>query len=270
MNASAPTHWFPSKAYQAYQVIALPLYSDNYAWLIHNTTDAWIIDPGQADPVAAVIQELGVTLQGMLVTHRHWDHVNGIEALFSLYPVPVYGSADIHPGITHPLIEGDNLTLGGLSLQVWETPGHTADHLGFYIEEAGWFFCGDTLFSAGCGRLKQTGNMQDLFNSLQRIASLPGQTELFCSHEYTLSNLAFAQSIEPNNLTIKKRIEHAEELRAENTPSIPSTLEQELSYNPFLRLGYSDIIDFVEKTTQEKALNAFEIFKYLRQQKDNY
>lgn len=253
-------------------VCPIALFEDNYAWLIYNQTDAWIIDPGNAEPIANTVRELGVDLKGALITHSHWDHVNGIDALASLYatskPLPVYGPANAHTGINHIINEGCVIDIEGLTLEVWHTPGHMAEHLSFYCREANWLFCGDTLFAAGCGRLKQTGNMQQLFNSLSRIKTLPAKTLIFCAHEYTQANLTFAQALEPNNAAIKEHINTVNHLRKNNQPSIPSTLATELTCNPFLRTHEQAIINATKNRATSEAPLA--VFTALRQWKDSF
>ncbi len=257
-------------------ICAIPLFDDNYVWLIHDKTDAWVIDPGQAAPIAAKIEALNLTLKGIFITHSHWDHVNGIDELVSLSraaeALPVYGPANIHSGINRPVSNGDTIDLNGLILEVWHTPGHMAEHLSFYCPKANALFCGDTLFSAGCGRLKQTGNMQQLLDSLSRIQTLPPQTRVFCAHEYTQSNLQFAQAVEPNNVAISDYIKVVEQLRKNNQPSIPSTLATELACNPFLRTHEPTVIETAIKATQQTAHSTtpIAVFTALRNWKDTF
>ncbi|HEY7773439.1 MAG TPA: hydroxyacylglutathione hydrolase [Marinagarivorans sp.] len=254
------------------QVHRLDLYSDNYAWLLYNQDRAWIIDPGQAEPVQSLLETLNVTLNGMLITHCHWDHVSGVEALNKQHNLPVYGTLGSHPSINTAISEGDTLSLANHRFEVWQTPGHMADHLSFYYQQKGWLFCGDTLFSAGCGRLKQTGNLSQLFNSVQRFKTLPGSTKVFCSHEYTQKNLAFAAEVEPSNAAIKTYQQTAANLRACHKPTIPSTIEQEIACNPFLRLEQAEIIAKVAAQTghSEETLkrDPFAVFAALRKWKD--
>lgn len=256
---------------QSLQVKIVPLYKDNYAWLLHNQKHAWIIDPGQAEPIATLLKQLNVTLKGMLITHCHWDHVSGIEELKQTFNVPVYGTMGSHPDISHGVTEGDLLSLDNTIVEVWQTPGHMADHLSFYCEGQNWLFCGDTLFSIGCGRLKQTGSMPELYNSLQRFKQLPPQTQVYCSHEYTLSNLAFAKAVEASNLAVMAHERKVIDLRNTGKASIPSSIATELACNPFLRLEHPAIINSVANQLGTNATQThYDTFKALREWKDRF
>ena len=258
-------------ATQSLQVKIVPLYNDNYAWLLHNQKHAWIIDPGQAEPIIAQLKQLNVTLKGMLVTHCHWDHVSGIEGLKQIINVPVYGTMGSHPEINHGVAEGDSLNFDGTIIEVWQTPGHMADHLSFYCKEQNWLFCGDTLFSIGCGRLKQTGSMPELYNSLQRFKQLPPHTQVYCSHEYTLSNLAFAKAVDANNQAITTYQRQVADLRKMGKASIPSTIATELACNPFLRLEHPTVASSVANQLGTSATQThYSTFKALREWKDRF
>lgn len=245
-------------------VVALPIYSDNYIWLLHDDTSAWVFDPGNAEPIIDYLEAHKLTLKGVMITHSHWDHVTGIEALASRYPAPVYGPAGIHSGIDHEVAQDSIISAGKLTFKVQATPGHMTEHLSYYEAEQQLLFCGDTLFSAGCGRLKQTGNMEALFSSLAWMQTLPPNTLIFCSHEYTLANLAFAQAAEPSNPLIGRYLETIAHLRASHRPSLPSTLATELAINPFLRLPEDSPL------LNEPKLTAFERFQALRHAKDQF
>ena len=256
---------------QRLQVKILPLFEDNYAWFLYNQSHAWIIDPGQAEPVITLLEQLNVVLKGILITHGHWDHVSGIDALKQQFDVPVYGIKSCHRGITDEIIEGDKLNLDGATIDVWQTPGHMVDHLSFYCAQQDWLFCGDTLFSAGCGRLKQTGNMQQLFQSTQRFKTLPQSTQVFCSHEYTQSNLKFAAAVEPNNPTIINYQNTVAALRSQGKATIPSSLATELACNPFLRLDEPELIASLSHRMNlppETFNTPFTAFTALREWKD--
>lgn len=250
-----------------FQVLAIPLFTDNYAWLIHDGSHAWIVDPGDAVPIMSVLNKLDLKLAGMLVTHSHWDHVNGIEALLANHSVPVYGYEDVHPRITHAVKERDRISLNDLEIEVLYTPGHLADHVTYYAHEPQWAFCGDTLFSGGCGRVKQTGNIAELEASIKRLGTLPTSTILFCSHEYTLSNLAFAKAVEPNNQAIDERIKFIQKQLAQGLASLPCILEDELLYNPFLRLDQKNIQSSIDSYSGQKLTHSSH-FAALRRWKD--
>jgi hydroxyacylglutathione hydrolase len=221
-------------------LVALPAFVDNYVWMLHDGQDAVVVDPGDAGPVHAALEELGLALRGILVTHHHRDHTGGIDALRPRLQGPVYGPArEPIPAPYTPLRDGDRIKVLGLAFDVLEVPGHTAGHIA-YAQADGTteplLFCGDTLFSAGCGRLFE-GTPAQMHASLQRLAALPVDTQVCCTHEYTLSNLRFAESVEPDNAQIAAHRARCEALRAQGRPTLPSTLALERAINPFLRCG---------------------------------
>lgn len=235
-------------------VTPIPAFDDNYIWAIQPTlnADAVIVDPGDEKPVQAWLAAQGVGLASILITHHHWDHTDGLLPLLEHYKVPVYGPHNPKiQGITEPLGEGDRFTPAGLEceFQVFETPGHTLDHISFYTP--GLLFCGDTLFSAGCGRMFE-GTAPQFYASLRKLAELPPATRVYCTHEYTAANLRFARAAEPDNAAIKAAQDEVQKWREQAQVSLPSTLARELSINPFLR-----------------AKDATEFAK-LRQWKDNF
>ncbi|MEQ1667575.1 MAG: hydroxyacylglutathione hydrolase [Sulfuriferula sp.] len=210
-------------------------FSDNYIWAMHNQQHAIIVDPGDAQVVIAFLQAHALQLVAILVTHHHHDHVGGIAVLLDKYPVPVYGPAHENiPHRTHPLTEGDTLHIAelGLSLSVLDIPGHTAGHIAYY--GAGSVFCGDTLFGCGCGRLFE-GTPAQMLNSLDKLVQLPPDTAVYCAHEYTLNNIAFALTLEPDNVALQQRAQHDQALRQQQLPTLPSTIAIEQATNPFLR-----------------------------------
>ena len=219
-------------------LLPLPAFSDNYIWLLHNGTQALVVDPGDAAPVQAALQTHGLQLQAILVTHHHADPVGGVEELRATTGALVYGPA--FEKLPEPVVRVDASTqiqLLGLDWRVLEVPGHTAGHIAWYCEPAGHapiLFCGDTLFSGGCGRLFE-GTPQQMHASLQSLAGLPGHTRVACAHEYTLSNLKFAQAVEPSNPELLEYRLRCEALRQQQRPTLPSSLELELAINPFLR-----------------------------------
>lgn len=253
----------------------VPAFSDNYIWCLHDNQNAYVVDPGQADPVRDYLNDRSLQLKGILITHHHWDHVSGILALTEDYPgIPVWGpKAEDIPGCTHPLGAGDCIELDwGISLLVLEVPGHTLGHIAYYGAETPkgpLLFCGDTLFSSGCGRLFE-GTPEQMHHSLQALAALPAETLVCCTHEYTTANLAFAQAVEPENRAVADRVKSVAKLRDQNLPSLPSTIGLELQVNPFLRVQEESVLRALHSKCGERPANEVASFATLRQWKDNF
>lgn len=220
------------------QLIALPAFTDNYVWLIHDSRHAVVVDPGESTVVVSALQRLSLTLAGILVTHHHPDHVGGIDALRSVLDGPVWAPG--REAVPKPHVgvqEGDRISVLGQTVEVIDVPGHTAGHVAYRLHrgaEPDWLFCGDTLFSAGCGRLFE-GTPAQMVHSLDKLRSLPGETLVCCAHEYTLSNLRFAALAEPGNADIVRHQHTCEALRQQQRPTLPSTIDLERRINPFLR-----------------------------------
>ncbi|MBF6629629.1 MAG: hydroxyacylglutathione hydrolase [Comamonas sp.] len=225
-------------------LLPLPAFSDNYIWLLHDGKQALVVDPGDASPVQAALQAHGLQLQAILVTHHHADHVGGVDQLRQATGATVYGP--VYEKLPEPVLRVDGtvrMTLLGLDWQVLEVPGHTAGHIAWYCPDAAGapvLFCGDTLFSGGCGRLFE-GTPEQMHTSLQCLAALPHNTRVACAHEYTLSNLKFACAVEPNNAALLQYRAQCEMLRQQQRPTLPSTLARELAINPFLRCHVTQV-----------------------------
>lgn len=250
----------------------IPSLTDNYIWLLINPSNstAVIVDPGTSAACENYFEQENIRPVAILVTHRHWDHVNGIEQLVNKYDIPVHGPATEHiPCLTRPLADNEHISIpeSGLDFKVIDIAGHTAGHIGYLTDNK--LFCGDTLFSAGCGRLLG-GTAAQLHASLQRICQLPDETAIYCAHEYTLDNLRFAQAVEPGNPDIQRRIDEVKTLRAKKLPSLPATLEMEKRYNPFLRTGKESVMRAVAQHSGQQIENSEDCFRYLRMWKDGF
>lgn len=259
-------------------LLALPAFTDNYIWMLHNGREALVVDPGDAAPVKQALTDAGLTLSAILVTHHHLDHVGGLGGLAALQGevLPVYGprGEDI-AGITHPLGEGDAVHWCGLTLQVLDVPGHTRGHIAYFLPSGlntldpdPVLFAGDTLFSAGCGRVFD-GSIEQLYDSVLKLSRLPDATRLCCTHEYTLGNLRFAQAVEPNNPDLVSHTARCEALRAQLLPTLPSTLRVEKGINPFLRCTQSDVVTRALAQGAEDA-SPQAVFAALRQWKNRF
>ena len=261
---------------QTLAISAIPAFVDNYIWCLHDERLAIVVDPGDAAPVQAFLQNRGLDLGGILVTHHHWDHVNGINTLTEIWPgIPVWGPANENiPGRTQPMKGGDHVLLPiGVRLDVLDLPGHTLGHVGYYCENFGAsgaaVFCGDTLFSSGCGRLFE-GTAEQMYQSLSLLGGLPLSTKVYCTHEYTQSNLRFAQAVEPDNQDIQQRISEVEQLRQAGLASVPSTIELELRVNPFVRTNQIAVKDAIMRNCGIHPAGDMDTFAKLRLWKDRF
>ncbi len=254
------------------QITAIPALKDNYIWLLQatNSNHCVIIDPGEAAPVLAVLDQRKLKPVAILITHHHWDHTNGIPELLQHYPMPVYGSAkDNISHCDHPLQGEERIYLPELNLplQVIPIPGHTLGHVAYYSN--GWVFTGDTLFTAGCGKVFE-GTMPMMYQSLQKLSALPPDTLIYCGHEYTANNLKFAAAVEPDNAEIQARIAMTAMQRDKGLPTVPAPLLLELATNPFLRCEKSAVFSAAERYSGQKISDFTEIFAVLRHWKDKF
>lgn len=252
-------------------VFPIPAFTDNYIWVFTEGGLAFVVDPGESAPVMRYLRDNQLTLGGILVTHHHADHIGGIDDLLASYKVPVYGPhSPLIPQISHPLSDGEPLTIGSLLFKVMEVPGHTLDHIAYFYDAADpLVFCGDTLFAGGCGRIFE-GTPEQMHASLTALAELPSDTRICCTHEYTLSNLKFAHAVEPNNAALAVRISHDTSLRNANQPTLPSTLQLELATNPFLRASEISVQKAAAIQRGSPCENPTEVFAAIRGWKDHF
>jgi len=244
---------------QMNNAIAIPIFKDNYIWLITaESNHVIIVDPGDERPVLNYLQDNPLIPVAIVVTHQCYDHVDGIMAILQQFDIPVYGPASEKiPGMTHRVKQDDLITIDGTyPLKVLDVPGHTAGHVAYYQPgPTGKLFCGDTLFGAGCGRL-HTGLYDEMFHSLQKISALPDETLIYCAHEYTQANLKFAYHLEPNNKAIQARIKRTDAMCAQGKITIPLLLSNETSTNPFLRCHTPAIFSAAKCYAAENGLPA--------------
>lgn len=250
----------------------IPAFTDNYIWALHDGTHALVVDPGDAVPVIDWLQTQGIRLAGILITHHHADHTGGVADLIQHSDAMAWGPAfEALPDGVQRLQGGDTVTLLDQVFEVIDVPGHTAGHIAYFcpdVDGSPLLFCGDTLFSAGCGRLFE-GTPAQMLASLDRLSRLPGQTRVCCTHEYTLSNLRFAHAVEPGNIELARHTIWCEAERAAGRPTLPSTVARERAINPFLRSREPSVR---QALTRHNALTASdeEAFAALRRWKDGF
>ena len=254
------------------KLIPLLAFSDNYIWLLHDEQQALVVDPGAAPPVLAALQDLGVQLQAILVTHHHPDHTGGVAALREATGAEVFGpAAERMPEPLRRLAGGEQFDCLGLRWRVIDVPGHTAGHIAYFSDDvvgAPLLFCGDTLFSGGCGRLFE-GTPTQMLASLDTLVGLPASTRICCAHEYTLSNLKFAAAVEPANQALADYTQRAQALRLQQQPTLPSTMALEREINPFLRTRRAEVIRAAQ-SFDASAADAVSVLAALRRWKNEF
>ena len=258
------------------EITALPAFSDNYIWLLHRSGSerCAVVDPGDGQVVRDYCEAHDLVLSDILITHHHSDHVGGVKALLDRYDAHVWGPANERiPCRETALKQGDEVSLDylGVTLSVLDVPGHTAGHIAYFAESEvkPLLFCGDTLFAGGCGRLFE-GTPEQMWNSLQSLAALPDDTQVYCAHEYTLDNLRFAATVEPNNGDLQTRIVAAKATRADGKPTVPTEIGLELATNLFMRADQPDVAQAAARRVARELDSATQIFAVIRHWKDNF
>jgi hydroxyacylglutathione hydrolase len=249
---------------------AVPAFKDNYIWALENGREAVVVDPGDAAPVEDFLARRGLRLAAVLATHHHADHVGGLPALAKRWSCPTFGPArEVAAHLDHRLAAGERITVPGieLPLEVLDIPAHTAGHIAFFGE--GMVFCGDTLFACGCGRLFE-GTAAQMVDSLGKLARLPGETRVYCGHEYTLANIRFAEAVEPGNRALAERRARDAAKRERGEPTVPSTIADELATNPFLRCAEPEVIASAAKHAGRPLAHPIDVFTELRTWKNNF
>jgi hydroxyacylglutathione hydrolase len=274
---AAMNHTTHSPALSHLALVALPAFDDNYIWMLHDGQRALVVDPGDSDVVLAALNRLSLRLETILVTHHHIDHTGGVDVLRNTTGAAVFGPlTETMPEPIRRLTGSDKVQAMGLTFDVIDVPGHTSGHIAFYCDSvdgknsdtAPLLFCGDTMFSGGCGRLFE-GTPTQMLASLTTLADLPSHTRVCCTHEYTLSNLKFARAVEPNNAELIQYQQQCVALREANLPTLPSTIARELQINPFLRSDQAEVIQAAQKL-DHTATEAVAVFTAIRQWKNNF
>ena len=269
-------------------VHAIPAFKDNYIWMMHDGSNAAVVDPGAAEPVERALAQMSLSLSAIVLTHLHYDHCWGVPGLLQRRSVPVYGPVlndhdrATHPPfpkpgtvpldcVTHRVGNGDRVVLRALrtDLTVMAVPGHTRGHLVYWDQARDRVFTGDTLFAGGCGKVFG-GSMLDMVRSLDKLANLPEQTEVYCAHEYTLENLRFAIAVDPNNTALLARYRTEQAKRERGMPTLPSTIALEKATNPFLRLLEPGIVEAIRSHTGPAVSTPSANFEALRNWKNTF
>ncbi|MBI1942399.1 MAG: hydroxyacylglutathione hydrolase [Betaproteobacteria bacterium] len=251
-------------------IVPLPAFKDNYIWTLRDARHAAVVDPGEAAPVTSYLKKEQLKLVAILATHHHPDHTGGIAELVAAARVPVFGpKGEPIPELSNPVSQGDTAAIAELaaSFSVLDIPGHTRAHVAYY--GLGALFCGDTLFACGCGRVFE-GTPAQMLASLSKLAALPDATRVYCGHEYTLANIAFARAVDPDNALLAEREQRARSLRAAGRPTLPSTLGEERATNPFLRCAEPPVVESANKYLGARIADPVRVFAAIRDWKNRF
>lgn len=251
-----------------FEIVTVPCLSDNYAFLIHSEGRTALVDAPEAPPILAALEERGWSLDEIWLTHHHYDHIDGVPGLKEHHSPILRGARDDAgrlPDLDHAYKDGESFEFQGAEVQVMDVSGHTVGHIAFYMPDAKAAFTADSLMAMGCGRVFE-GTMEQMWESLSKLAALPSDTVIYSGHEYTSSNARFAMTIEPDNVALQQRQADIEAARAEGKPTVPSLLSDELATNPFLRAGLQDVKSLLNMTGQSDA----EVFAEIRRRKDSF
>jgi hydroxyacylglutathione hydrolase len=252
------------------RIQAVPAFQDNYLWLLEDGQKAAVVDPGDAEAIEQALAERGLELAAILATHHHGDHVGGVRALVDHWRCPVFGPAgESIAGLTRKLREGDTIEVPGIgaTFSVLDVPGHTSGHIAYVGKDVA--FVGDTLFACGCGRLFE-GTPDQMSRSLAKLARLPGATLAYCAHEYTMSNIRFAEAVEPGNARLVERKARDAAKRGRGEPTVPTTIEEELATNPFLRCTEPEVIASAERHAGARLAGPVAVFATIREWKNTF
>ena len=250
-------------------ILPLPAFTDNYIWLIEKNGKATVVDPGDAEVVNNYLKEKNLELENILITHHHYDHTGGVEQLRESYECNVYGPCDSpFNGVEIKLKENDEIQIHDTKFKIIEVPGHTLDHIAYYSEEQNTLFCGDTLFSGGCGRIFE-GTPNQMYESISKLSVLDLSTIIYCTHEYTQSNLNFAIKVEPGNDNLVEYKNNIDMKRSKNEISLPTNLKLEKNINPFLRSHVEEIKENIKDFAKINHPSDLETFTAVRSLKDN-
>ena len=251
-------------------VVPIPAFNDNYIWCMQRKDLAVVVDPGDAKPVIKYCDANGLKLSAIIITHHHWDHTGGIADLLDYAgDIPVYGPNNQIKNIQHRLGDGDTVHIDALdtTFSVMTVPGHTLDHIAYYAEFG--LFCGDTLFSGGCGRLFE-GTPAQMHNSPSKLMALPAETPVYCTHEYTMANLQFALAVEPNNQDLIDYRQWAQGQRDNDKPTLPSSLGRERQINPYVRVDQPDVIAAAANRSGHAGSSPEDVLATIRAWKDTF